>query len=57
MAATATGIHHRSYTSELRLRATRAEYVRLALLALVLLVVPFALGNYWLSIVNTIFSR
>ncbi len=55
MAATATGIHHRSYTSELRLRATRSEYFRLALLAVVLLVVPFALGNYWLSIVNTIF--
>lgn len=55
VAATATGIHHRSYTSELRLRATRSEYFRLALLAVVLLVVPFALGNYWLSIVNTIF--
>ena len=55
VAATATGIHHRSYTSELRLRATRAEYVRLALLAVALLVVPFVMGNYWLSIVNTIF--
>ena len=29
MAATATGIHHRSYRLELRLRATRAEYLRL----------------------------
>ena len=42
MAMTATGIHHRSYTSELRLRATRAEYVRLALLG-VLLVKPYGL--------------
>src|SRR5690606_33738439 len=55
MAATATGIHHRSYASELRLRATRAEYVRLALLAVLLVVVPFVMDNYWLSIINTIF--
>src|SRR5690606_4108317 len=54
MAATATGIHHRSYTSELRLRATKAEYFRLGLMTVLLLVVPFVLDNYWLSIVNTI---
>lgn len=55
MAATATGIHHRSYVSELRLRATKAEYVRLGLLTVALLVIPFVLDNYWLSIANTIF--
>ena len=54
MAATATGIHHRSYTSELRLRATRAEYVRLGLLTLALLLLPFILDNYWLSQANLI---
>jgi branched-chain amino acid transport system permease protein len=54
MAATATGIHHRSYTSELALRATRAEYVRLGLMALLMLIVPFVLDNYWMSIANTI---
>src|SRR5690606_15826213 len=54
MAATATGIHHRSYTSELRLRATKAEYFRLGLMTVLLLVVPFVLDNYWLSIANTI---
>ncbi|MDQ3383762.1 MAG: branched-chain amino acid ABC transporter permease [Actinomycetota bacterium] len=54
MAATATGIHHRSYTAELALRATRAEYVRLGLMALLMLIVPFVLDNYWMSIANTI---
>ncbi|WP_153392792.1 branched-chain amino acid ABC transporter permease [Ornithinicoccus halotolerans] len=54
MAATATGIYHRSYRSELALRATRAEYARLGLLTVVLLAVPFVLDNYWLSIANTI---
>ncbi|MFX0539191.1 branched-chain amino acid ABC transporter permease [Ornithinimicrobium sp. Y1847] len=54
MAATATGIHHRSYESELRPRATRAEYFRLALMAVLLVVVPFVLDNYWLSVANGI---
>jgi branched-chain amino acid transport system permease protein len=52
--STATGIHHTSYAAELRLRHTRSEKARLALLVLVLLVLPFTLNNYWLSIVNTI---
>ena len=51
---TATGVHHRSYTSELRLRATKAEYLRLGLLAVLLVVLPFILDNYWMSIANTI---
>lgn len=54
MAATATGIHHRSYTSELRLRATKSEYFRLGLMLVLLVVVPFVLDNYWLSVANTI---
>ena len=54
MSATATGIYHRTYASELKLRSTRAEYVRLGLMVVLLLVVPFVLDNYWLSIANTI---
>ncbi|HPB73096.1 MAG TPA: branched-chain amino acid ABC transporter permease, partial [Phycicoccus sp.] len=52
--ATATGIHHRSYRAELRLRHTRAEYLRLALMAALLLSLPYNLGVYWLGIANSI---
>ncbi|MGC5584539.1 branched-chain amino acid ABC transporter permease [Ornithinimicrobium sp. W1665] len=52
--ATATGIYHRTYSSELRLRSTRAELFRLGLMLALLVVLPFVLDNYWLSIVNTI---
>ncbi len=54
MPGTATGIHHTSYSSELRLRHTRAEKVRLALIVVVLVLPPLVLNNYWLSVVNTI---
>ena len=54
MPATATGIYHTSYASELRLRHTRSEKARLVLAILFVLVLPFALNNYWLSLVNTI---
>lgn len=54
MAMTATGIHHRSYNSEMKLRATRSEYVRLALMGVLLVVLPFILDNYWLSLANLI---
>ena len=50
----ATGIHHRSYESELRLRHTRAEKMRLALVLVLVALPPFVLNNYWLSIVNII---
>jgi branched-chain amino acid transport system permease protein len=50
----ATGIHHTSYASELRLRHTRGEHVRLALVIAALAALPFALNNYWLGIVNAI---
>ncbi len=52
--ATATGIHHRSYRAELRLRHTRAEWARLALVVVLLLVVPYLLNTYWLGIANSI---
>lgn len=51
---TATGVHHRSYTSELALRSTKAEYFRLVLIGVLLIALPLTLDNYWMSIVNTI---
>lgn len=54
MPATATGIYHTSYASELRLRHTRTEKARLVLVVAFVLVLPFLLNNYWLSLVNTI---
>ena len=52
--ATATGIHHRSYKAELRLRHTRAEWARLALIFIWLIAAPFILNKYWLGIGNSI---
>ena len=52
--ATATGIHHRSYGAELRLRHTKAEWFRLGLVVVVLIATPFVLNTYWLGIANTI---
>jgi ABC-type branched-subunit amino acid transport system permease subunit len=54
MPATATGVHFRSYQRESALRHTKAEYARLGLVVAALLVTPYVLDNYWLSIVNTI---
>lgn len=51
---TATGIHHRTYAAELRLRHTRAEYARLVLMVVLLLAAPYILDRYWLGIANTI---
>jgi branched-chain amino acid transport system permease protein len=54
MAATATGIHHTSYASELRLRHTNAERLRLWLSLAALVATPWLVNPYWLGIVNTI---
>ncbi|MGH3947593.1 MAG: branched-chain amino acid ABC transporter permease [Pseudonocardiaceae bacterium] len=54
MVATATGVHHRSYASELALRHTNAEKFRLVLIALAVLAVPFLVTPYWLTIANQI---
>jgi branched-chain amino acid transport system permease protein len=54
MAATATGIYHRSYPHDLALRHTRAEYLRLGLVALAMVALPYLVDYYWLSILNTI---
>lgn len=52
MAATATGVFHRSYRDELKLRHTRAEKVRLLLIVLTVVALPFLVSPYWLTIVN-----
>ena len=54
MAATATGIYFRSYAREAALRHTRAEYVRLGLVAVVLIAAPRFLSPYWLTIANQV---
>ena len=52
--ATATGIHHTTYESDLSLRPTRAERVRLVLIVLLVVVAPFVLSPFWLSVANNI---
>jgi branched-chain amino acid transport system permease protein len=52
--ATATGIYHTDYRKDLALRHTRAEYVRLGLLALLAIWLPFNLSSYWLGWTNII---
>jgi branched-chain amino acid transport system permease protein len=54
MAATATGVYFTDYRRDLALRHTRAEYIRLALLAAFVVVLPFRLDTYWLVEANTI---
>lgn len=52
--ATATGVHHTTYEADLALRTVRAEWVRLALLVAVLVVAPFVLSPFWLTVANQI---
>jgi branched-chain amino acid transport system permease protein len=52
--ATATGVYHTTYRRDLALRHTKAEYVRLGLLAAVVVWLPFNLNPYWLGYTNLI---
>ena len=52
--ASATGVYHTNYRKDFALRHTRAEYVRLGLLALVAVWLPFNLSSYWLGWTNII---
>jgi branched-chain amino acid transport system permease protein len=52
--ATATGVYHRSYQADLALRHTRAEYVRLVLVVVLLVALPFVVSPFWLTVVNQI---
>lgn len=54
MSATATGIHFRSYRKESALRHSTSQYVRLALIAVLLLAAPFVLTPYWMTIANQV---
>ena len=46
MTAVETGRHHTSYRSELRLWHTRPQFVRMAVLAVIVLTLPLLLDNY-----------
>lgn len=52
--ATATGVYHTTYQADLALRRTRAEWIRLGLLVVVLLAAPFVLSPFWLTVANQI---
>jgi len=52
--ATATGIYHTTYQADLALRKTRAEWIRLALIVVVVLGAPFVLNPFWLTVANQI---
>jgi branched-chain amino acid transport system permease protein len=52
--ATATGVFHTTYRKDLALRHTKAEYVRLGLLAALAIWLPFGLSQYWLGWTNII---
>ncbi len=52
--AAATGVFHRSYGSELRLRHTRVEHVRLALALVGLVALPFFASPFWLTVANQV---
>jgi branched-chain amino acid transport system permease protein len=52
--ATATGVYNTTYRRDFALRHTKAEYTRLALLAVFAVILPFTLDQYWLSYVNLI---
>ncbi len=51
---TTTGVYHSSYRSELRLRHTRAEKARLWAAVIIILLLPFILSPFWLSVANRI---
>ncbi len=48
----ATGVYHTDYRKDFALRHTRAEWIRLALIVVVAVVVPFQLGAFWLQAVT-----
>ena len=52
--ATTTGVYHTTYRSELALHSTQAERVRLAVMLAVVVIAPFVVGAYWLSVLDRI---
>jgi branched-chain amino acid transport system permease protein len=52
--STATGIYHTTYQADLALRRNRAEWVRLALIVVLVVGAPFVLSPFWLTVANQI---
>jgi branched-chain amino acid transport system permease protein len=52
--ATATGVYHTSYESDLALRHTRVELVRLVLSLALVAALPFVLTPFWMTVANQI---
>lgn len=52
--ASATGVYHTSYRADLALRKTRAAWLRLGLVAIVLVTAPFLLSPVGLTVANQI---
>lgn len=52
--ATATGVYHTNYATDLALRQTGAEKARLVLAIAVIAVIPFVASPFWLTVVNQI---
>lgn len=51
--AVQTGKYNRSYKQEMRLWHTTPQFVRMGILAVVLVMLPLVLDNYWLAVANT----
>jgi branched-chain amino acid transport system permease protein len=49
-----TGVYHTTYRSELALRSTRAEYLRLVLAVAAIVIAPFLVNAYWMSVLDRI---
>lgn len=54
MAATTTGVYHRSYRADLALRATPVEYVRLVLAVAAVVAAPYLVNPTWLTVLDQI---
>jgi branched-chain amino acid transport system permease protein len=52
--ATTTGVYHTTYRADLALRHTRIEYVRLALVIVLVLALPSLVSPFWLTVLNQI---
>src|SRR6266850_1512731 len=54
MAAIATGVYDTTYRGALRLRHTRAEYIRLSLVIVLMISAPFVLSPFWLTVADQV---
>jgi branched-chain amino acid transport system permease protein len=52
--AASTGVYHTTYRADLRLRHSRMEYARLALVFAAIAVAPSIVSPYWLTVLNQI---